>query len=193
MKHNSHTQVSAFCAGDQRENQEGDKGDLSDSRGEAVLGGVFEFGDEINHVHEPEWVQIDVVMDSGAAESVAPSNIAPWIDIQESAGSRAGRKYLSASGEVLKNLGEKNLEVVTNEGMKASTTFQIADVTRPLCSIARVCDKGNQVVFNSEGGYVEDAWGNRTYFERQSNIYTMSFHALDPGHTAAPSDFTRRS
>ena len=130
---------------------------------------------------------------SGAAESVAPVALAPWVSVKESAGSRAGRKYVSASGEVLNNLGEKNIEVVTNEGLPATTTFQIADVTRPLCSIARVCDKGNQVVFTAEGGYVENAQGNRSYFERKNNIYTMSLHAYDPGCEDTTADFTRRS
>ena len=158
-----------------------------------LVSGLFELGDELHHVNTPEWVQIDVVMDSGAAESVAPSSIAPWLDIKESEGSKFGRKYLSASGEVLPNLGEKNLDVVTEEGMAAKTTFQIADVTRPLCSIARVCDKGNQVVFHAEGGYVEDRHGNRSHFERKNNIYMMTFHALDPGSKPSDAGFARQS
>ena len=160
------------------------------------LGAFFEKHEPVNSISEPEWIPIEVVMDSGAAESVAPSSIAPWLKLKASDGSREGREYLSASGETLKNLGEKNLEVVTNEGLQADTTFQIADVTRPLCSIAKVCDKGNVVVFDSNGGYVEDAWGHRTHFERKGNIYTMSFFALDPGTSPAnkaTSDFPRRS
>ena len=144
----------------------------------------------------PEWVTIEMVMDSGAAESVAPSGVAPWVEIQESPGSREGREYLSASGDTLKNLGEKKLEVYTHEGMPAQTTFQIADVTRPLCSIAKVCDKGNRVVFDSSGGYVEDSWGHKSYFNRKGNIYTMSLFALDPGcaeSSGMPLGFPRQS
>ena len=154
------------------------------------VGGVFEIEGGLNSVQKPEWVKIEVVMDSGAAESVAPADLAPWVAIQESAGSKAGRKYLSASGEVLANLGEKKIDVYTNEGQPATATFQIADVTRPLCSIARVCDQGNVVVFNSSGGYIENSSGQRTCFERSNNVYTLEFHACDPGTEPG---FTRRS
>ena len=155
------------------------------------MGGVFEVEDGLNNMNSPEWVSIEVVMDSGAAESVAPADMAPWVPIQESAGSRAGKKYLSASGEVLKNLGEKKVEVYTNEGMPANATFQVADVTRPLCSIARVCDQGNVVVFTSSGGYIENVHGTKTHFERSNNVYTLQFHAYDPG--SSTSGFMRPS
>ena len=80
--------------------------------------------------------------------------------------------------------------------MPAQTTFQIADVTRPLCSIAKVCDKGNRVVFDSSGGYVEDSWGHKSHFSRKGNIYTMSLFALDPGspgYSGIPAGFPRQS
>ena len=102
---------------------------------EGYIGGFFAVDEELHGLGQPEWVSIEVVMDSGAAESV------PWVPIKESDGARAGRKYFSASGEVLQNLGEKMVSVYTNEGMPAEATFQVADVTRPLCSIARVCDR----------------------------------------------------
>ena len=74
--------------------------------------------------------------------------------------------------------------------------YQIADVTRPLCSIAKVCDKGNRVVFDSQGGVVEDCWGHKSHFARKGDIYTMNFFAMDPGnHTGEQqtSGFTRPS
>ena len=74
-------------------------------------------------------------MDSGAAESVAPADLAPWIDAVESEGSRRGQTYVSASGDRLPNLGEKKLRVITEEGHPAVATFQLADVTR-LCVLS---------------------------------------------------------
>ena len=82
--------------------------------------------------------------------------------------------------------GEKELNGFTDEGLPATTTFQIADVTRPLCSIAKVCDKGNRVIFEQEFGYIEDEWGTRSYFQRKGNIYTMNFVALDTGGQVGP-------
>ena len=151
---------------------------------EGCIGGFFAVDEELHGLEQPEWVSIKVVMDSGAAESVAPSDMAPWVPIKEPDGSRAGQKYITASGEVLQNLGEKMVSVYTNEGMSAEGTFQVADVTRPLCSIARVCDQGNTVVFTSAGGYIQNGHGQRTNFKRKNNVCTMQFHALDPGATS---------
>ena len=57
---------------------------------------------------ERQWVKIESVMDSGAAESVARPDLAPWIAAEESEGSRRGQTYVSASGDRLPNLGEKS-------------------------------------------------------------------------------------
>ena len=67
-----------------------------------LLDAFFEKNEPLHNLCEPEWVTIEVVMDSGAAESVGPSGIAPWVKTKESPGSREGREYLSASGDVLK-------------------------------------------------------------------------------------------
>ena len=79
-------------------------------------------------------VTIEAVMDSGAAESVAPAVMAPWVPVLESSGWKRGQTYMSACGEKLTNLGQKQLKVWTNEGkLVALATFQCADVTGPLC------------------------------------------------------------
>ena len=83
------------------------------------------------------------------------------------------------------------MEVYANEGLPANATFQVADVTRPLCSIARVCDQGNVVVFSASGGYIENKDGNKTYFERSNNVYTLQFHAYAPG--SSTTGFMRQS
>ena len=110
--------------------------------------------------------------------------MAAWVPIKEPDGSRAGPKYISASGEVLQNLDEKMVSVHTNEGMPVEATFQVADDRRPLCSIARVCDQSNTVVFTSVGGKIKNGHGQRTIFERKNNVQTMQFHALDPRVTS---------
>ena len=76
------------------------------------------------------------------------------------------------------------VSVYTNGGMPAEATFQVADVTTPLCSIARVCDQGNTVAFTSAGGYVGNGHGQRRNFERKNNVYTIQFHALHPRATS---------
>jgi hypothetical protein len=137
--------------------------------------------EEVNHVKEVKWAKLEAVVDSGAAESVAPSSMAPWLPTKPSEGSRRGQCYLSASGAKLENKGEKRFDMVTAEGNWAEATFQVAEVTRPLCSVTKICDRGNRVVFEAEGGYIQNyATGVKTKFSRQNNVYVMEMFVEEP-------------
>ena len=147
---------------------------------------LFSPDPEVNHIKAPHWVKLEAVVDSGAAESVAPESMAPWVPMRESEGSRRGQTYLSASGDKLPNLGEKKFDMMTSEGNWAQATFQVAEVTRPLCSVSKICDKGNRVIFELGGGYVEHiATGMRTKFARQNNVYVMEMHVQDGSNEEA--------
>ena len=154
------------------------------------LCGLFEIDNSLCHLND-QWMKIEAVMDSGAAESVAPADIAPWVPISESVGSKRGQTYMSACGEKLPNLGEKQMKVWTSEGKPAMATFQCADVTRPLCSVSKICDQGNRVVFDGQGGFIENKSGVRTSFNRENNVYVLEMHAKKPGELA--SGFARPS
>ena len=74
----------------------------------------------------PMWVRIRTVMDSGAADSVAPPTLAPQVEIRESPGSKRGQCYVSASAGRMPNMGEKVLNIQTNEGKDTIVFYQIA-------------------------------------------------------------------
>ena len=95
----------------------------------------------------PSWVRIRTVMDSGAAQSVAPPSMAPGVIIEESPGSQRGQHYISASGGRLPNMGQQRLKVQTNEGRDSKVVYQIAEVSRPLTAVSQTCDSGNWVVY----------------------------------------------
>ena len=157
------------------------KDGCAEDKGCVQICSLFEADIDIGHLQqEKQWVRIESVMDSGAAESVAPADLAPWIDAVESEGSRRGQMYVSASGDRLPNLGEKKLRVITEEGHPAVATFQLADVTRPLCSISKVCDRGNTVTFHATGGYITSATGEQTEFRRQNNVYVLDMYMKSP-------------
>ena len=83
------------------------------------------------------------------------------------------------------------MKVWTNEGKPAMATFQCADVTRPLCSVSKICDQGNRVVFDGQGGFIENKSGVRTSFKRENNVYVLEMHSKKPGELA--SGFARPS
>ena len=42
-----------------------------------------------------------------------------------------------------------------------------------LCSVSRICDKGNTVTFQAEEGFIENPDGVRIHFRRENNVYVM--------------------
>ena len=159
----------------------GPEGNAQQQMQDTDLNSLFDADLEVNHFAQgSRWLRLETVMDSGAAESIAPPSVAPWVKIEESDGSRRGQTYLSASGDRLPNLGEKKLDVTTSGGQAATATYQVADVTRALCAVSRICDKGNTVTFQAEGGFIENPDGVRTHFRRENNVYVMDLYVKEP-------------
>ena len=130
---------------------------------------------------ELEWRAFVSVVDSGAAESVAPEKDLPHIATVPSPGSRAGVTYTAANGESIENEGQKEVTMITNEGQNVNVLYQVADVSRTLTSVSRVCDAGNRVIFESWGGYIQNLQtGSTTTFERKSNVYELTGWMLAP-------------
>ena len=145
------------------------------------LCGLFDADSEVNTLDgEVVWHHLQTVIDSGAAESVAPPSMLPWVAVKESEGSKRGQTYMSASGDRLPNLGEKAFKFVTETGRVAAATYQVADVTRALCSVSRICDKGSSVTFTAAGGYIESPHGVRTPFRRENNVYILDAWVQGP-------------
>ena len=47
---------------------------------------------------------------------------------------------------------KKQINAVTESGDANNATYQIAAVTKPLNSTSKICDRGNTVIFGSNGG-----------------------------------------
>ena len=121
------------------------------------------------------WRKIRVVMDSRTAECVAPRDMAPQYRISDSVASRSGVFYTSADGGRLDNLGQQELPIAFDNGTRAVATFQIANVSRPLMSVARICELGNRVLFGASGGVIVNlASGQVTPFEKEDGVYAFS-------------------
>ena len=92
---------------------------------------------------------------------------------------------------MLNMLNEQHLNMFTPQGKGAPLTFQIADVRRPRCAVAKLCDRGNRVVFDHRGGAVQNLrTGNITRFRREGGIYILDLW-LDQKDEHQPAGFTR--
>ena len=131
----------------------------------------------------------EVILDSGAGEHVANNSDAPGYSVVSSKGSRVNQNFIGAGGHKMANRGEMALSLRTAEGKSIDTTFQVADVTRPLWSVARICDAGFEVTFSKTGARVVNAKGKTICtFKRVGNLYKIKLDLKDPTHES----FTRR-
>ena len=129
-----------------------------------------------------EWVEIDTVVDSGAADPVMGTEVADWLPIDDSPGSLRGQTWVSATNDEVHNLGQRKVHGFDDLGNPVESVYQIGDtISTTLGAVSRTCDKGNRVVFEKTGGYIEnlDTGVVRT-FPRVNNIYVMKTWVKKP-------------
>ncbi len=82
---------------------------------------------------------------------------------------------MTASGEALEKMGSKVVKSRTQYGRLVGMRYHIAKVANPLDSVSKVCDKGNEVVFNASGGYVRNVQsGANIQFNRREGVHVLS-------------------
>ena len=150
----------------ERSQKKGKKGVSEVEQREGDVGGVQYVG--VNEVGTSDGGWCAVTMDSGAAVSVMP---AWWYPREQK---RTGVEYTVANGAKIADMGEKLLKFEFDDGGNGSMKFRLANVTKPLGAISSVCDRGNRVVFDSEGSYVDlQSSGKRIPLRRQNGVYVM--------------------
>ena len=82
------------------------------------------------------------------------------------------------------NKGQVTLHLVapnSNGDENVDTVFQVADVTRPLWSVSKVCDAGYKVSFDDKSARVTDKAGTEVCtFERQGGLYVGRMKLRNP-------------
>ncbi len=92
------------------------------------------------------WIKISPTVDSGADEHVIPVGSFEGVKLQESEGSKAGRRYVTANGQNVPNTGEKVVPMMTNEGLPLRVAWQVTDVVKPLLSVSKLEERGHIVI-----------------------------------------------
>ena len=120
-----------------------------------------------------------ITVDSGAAESVLPADMLTEIKLQESEGSKNGVQYVAANGAIMPNLGEKRVRFKTQDGADSSILFQVTHARKPLASVSKIVKKGNRVVFEPEGSYIEHvSSGEKIPLQESGGTYHLDVEYL---------------
>ena len=136
----------------------------------------------------PEYVDVDVAVDSGAGDNVLAAVDVKGHKIEESPALRRGQQFNGAGGHVMANEGQIILEFLApSEGGQHNTvdaTWQVADVCRPLLSVSKICDKAKHTVtFDAKKAIARDAKGRIVcVFQRKGNLYIGRMKVRNPSH-----------
>ena len=97
--------------------------------------------------------------------------------------SQLGLGYRAANGSPIRNFGERTIEGHTEEGQGLKMKMTVADVSKVLASVARICECNSRVVFNEEGSYIEDKQSGRmTPMHTRNGVYVMEVKVkITPG------------
>ena len=118
-----------------------------------------------------KWVKVRVTMDSGATGHVMPETMFPRVKIERKT---TPKKFVTANGEQIKDLGEKTIPFKTNEGVQRCITFRSASVVNPLISMQKVVQAGNTVVLDEKNPHIRNTRdGTVIKLDVNNGVYTM--------------------
>lgn len=128
---------------------------------------VFTIGNEDAKSEVSAVNEESVMIDSGAVTHVAPKSFMPTADTIPA--KDTDPRLRVTNGVVLKNYGSRSVEfVAAGENKRGAKTevsgkalFCLRDVKHPIFSVPELCDKGNKVVFQESGGYIENMIDHR--------------------------------
>ena len=128
-------------------------------------------------------VEFEVALDSGSVVHVCSMEDVPGYDVGESPGSRRGQEFLMGNGTVIPNLGQSSLNLSdTGIGRDIQSVFQIAEVTRPLMSVGRICDEGHNITFDAVMAVVKSKEGEEIcrLHRNPSGLYVAKLKLRSP-------------
>ncbi len=136
-------------------------------------------------ITQKEFIEMEVVLDSGAGAHVANKDHIPGYMVVPSMLSKAGAAFVGADGSRIKNYGEAALLMMTTDSNgkqhAVESKFQVADVTRALWSVGVICDSGLKVLFDADHATVHDRKGvELCRFERRQGLYIATVKLKNP-------------
>ena len=106
--------------------------------------------------------------------------------------SQKGQTYSAANGSSIKNEGSKVISAVTKEGQWKNLSFQVANVTKALASVSKICAKNQSVIYHPEwhdhGSYIYN-WdtNEHTALVLKDGVYVLDALIAPTKHQVKPS------
>ena len=137
---------------------------------------------ELNELgqQKSEWQPIELTVDSGAADTVAPEDALENFDVDTSEASEEG--FVVADGTKIPNLGKKRGLLATKDwSIPRNIAFPIAPVHKTLLSVSKLTENGHRVVFEPDNAYMEDMKSEeRTQLIKRNGLYVLRAWVRQP-------------
>ena len=134
-----------------------------------------------------DWVETDILLtlDSGCCDHICDLGDAPGYAhvLEPSPGSQRGQRFVVGNGDRVKNQGQVRLRMKSTDavGSLMSSTFQIAEITRPLMSVSKICDQDMKCIFEKTHALIVAPNGSTVArFERDGGLYTCTMKLRKP-------------
>ena len=140
-----------------------------------------------------DFVETDILLtlDSGCCDHIVDMADAPGYAavLHPSPGSQRNQKFVVGNGDRVANQGQVKLRMKAKDegGALMSSVFQVAEITRPLMSVSRICDQGMSCIFEKTHARVVDSEGKTVArFERDGGLYTCTMRLRRPEARSEP-------
>jgi hypothetical protein len=91
------------------------------------------------------------------------------------------KHFLGADGSIIENEGEKEVCLQDTESrVNINSIFQMANVTRALFSVSKVCDQGAEVNINKHRAVITKEGKTVATFNRQRGLYVATMRLKRP-------------
>ena len=109
-----------------------------------------------------------------AAETVMPRSMFADIGTRQTDRSKNGKRFKGPGGEYVQNCGQHVMSVRTPEGSARESTWQVADVRRPLVSASHNIQAGNDLFIGKNEAYIMNRKKQeKSVLRKEGNVYVL--------------------
>ena len=145
-------------------------------------------GGTLDQVSEDQgWEKITLKVDSGAIDTCIPPSVGKAFKLEESAMSKYNAEYRAANGTKIKNHGQRKISAMDESWSPFKLEAQVVDVSTALGSVFHMCNSGNIVAFDNQGGLViNKATGRRMPIKLRQGSYEVDMWVPRASSTGDP-------
>ena len=112
------------------------------------------------------------LVDSGAVDNVLPKSVCTEYPLEATSKSQSGVGFKGANRSHIKHFGQWRFRVKTSGGSNMNTTWEVADVRKPLISASRLLERGHKLV-PDEKPRVQCKNGDTIPLERTGSLFAV--------------------